>query len=358
MGLFLLISCKQTNEKKEQMVELKQQGFSTPDETTFKQRIKEVFQVDIDTYEESQQKFSGSLTEKENKDVKILIPRYGFIAESQKQPEVYIKERYINWIDPEEDSISLLNFNNYIFYKNDNAFEYLKSRKSIYLYNLIIDFGYQEDKRLVDFILEEIGDKFPKSENEDYPNIVFIGSKGLFGKYELRKDLVRKYFEKFPSSKLPYYSLAETILDKRNDEGYEYEGDRYENTAFLLEIQLEYSRDQLGTLINGGVDYILNKNPEFLEKLKENYAYNYPLLKDYIVFFQNEINTVVENNYAIIDPDGYTNLRKEKNTTSEVLQKINSGEHIEVLDNSSDWFLIKTEEGKQGYVHKSRIKSD
>ena len=58
------------------------------------------------------------------------------------------------------------------------------------------------------------------------------------------------------------------------------------------------------------------------------------------------------------DPDGYTNLRKDKNTTSEILQKINSGEHIEVLDNSGDWYLIKTKQGKQGYVHRSRVKSN
>ncbi|SFI50171.1 SH3 domain-containing protein [Halpernia frigidisoli] len=60
----------------------------------------------------------------------------------------------------------------------------------------------------------------------------------------------------------------------------------------------------------------------------------------------------------IQDPDGYTNLRKEKNSTSEILQKINTGEKIEVLDNFGDWFLVKTKEGKEGYVYKSRIKSN
>ena len=62
--------------------------------------------------------------------------------------------------------------------------------------------------------------------------------------------------------------------------------------------------------------------------------------------------------YYINDPDGYTNLRKDKNISSEVLKKIKSGEEIEVLDNSGDWFLVKTKEGEKGYVHKSRIKSN
>ncbi|QDP85773.1 SH3 domain-containing protein [Chryseobacterium sp. SNU WT5] len=61
--------------------------------------------------------------------------------------------------------------------------------------------------------------------------------------------------------------------------------------------------------------------------------------------------------YFIQDPDGYTNLRKDKLATSEVLQKVKSGENIEVIDNSGDWFLVKTKEGKEGYIHKSRIKS-
>lgn len=61
---------------------------------------------------------------------------------------------------------------------------------------------------------------------------------------------------------------------------------------------------------------------------------------------------------VIIDPDGYTNLRKDKNTSSEILQKVKSGEHIEVLDEDGDWFLVKTKEGKEGYVHKSRLKNN
>ncbi|SNV32213.1 SH3 domain protein [Chryseobacterium taklimakanense] len=71
-----------------------------------------------------------------------------------------------------------------------------------------------------------------------------------------------------------------------------------------------------------------------------------------------ENNSNENKQYFIQDSDGYTNLRKDKTSTSEILQKIKSGEHIEVLDNTGDWFLIKTKEGKEGYVHKSRIKTE
>lgn len=75
----------------------------------------------------------------------------------------------------------------------------------------------------------------------------------------------------------------------------------------------------------------------------------------------NQISSLLKAKFRlnkINDPDGFTNLRKDKNTSSEVLQKIKSGERIEVLDNIGDWYLIKTKEGKQGYMHKSRIKSN
>lgn len=62
--------------------------------------------------------------------------------------------------------------------------------------------------------------------------------------------------------------------------------------------------------------------------------------------------------FIIQDTDGYTNLRKSKNNSSDILQKVKTGEPIEVLDNSGDWFLVKTKEGKEGYVHKSRIQSE
>lgn len=95
------------------------------------------------------------------------------------------------------------------------------------------------------------------------------------------------------------------------------------------------------------------------EKVQENKSDGY---ESYIIANSkiNQISKYLKEKYflnKIVDPDGYTNLRKDKNTSSEILQKVKSGEHIEVLDNTGDWFLVKTKEGKEGYIHKSRIKS-
>ncbi|SDQ16897.1 SH3 domain-containing protein [Chryseobacterium soldanellicola] len=95
---------------------------------------------------------------------------------------------------------------------------------------------------------------------------------------------------------------------------------------------------------------------DFLEKLSKSEKELYEakvlsILADFYIKLDS-------NKEIISDPDGYTNLRKDKNTTSEILQKVQSGEQVEVLDNTGDWCNVKTKEGKIGYIHKSRIKSN
>lgn len=38
-----------------------------------------------------------------------------------------------------------------------------------------------------------------------------------------------------------------------------------------------------------------------------------------------------------------------------IIEKIKSGENIEILDNSGDWWFIVTHKGNIGFVHKSKI---
>ena len=59
--------------------------------------------------------------------------------------------------------------------------------------------------------------------------------------------------------------------------------------------------------------------------------------------------------YHVSDPDGYTNLRKSPSTSSEILSQIKNNTALEILDASSDWWKVRTIEGKEGYMHSSRI---
>ncbi|MFN3137465.1 MAG: SH3 domain-containing protein [Allomuricauda sp.] len=59
--------------------------------------------------------------------------------------------------------------------------------------------------------------------------------------------------------------------------------------------------------------------------------------------------------FYIEDPDGYTNLREEPTTKSEVLEEIPEKQKLTIVDISKNWWKVITNKGNIGYVHRSRI---
>lgn len=109
---------------------------------------------------------------------------------------------------------------------------------------------------------------------------------------------------------------------------------------------------------------IIDDTENFLNYIKSNHK---EIDENVIAFFEQDkkifkiINKKlkrigkIENLAYIKDSDGYTNLRKEGNKNSEIIQKVKTSAEVEILKSSDDWFLVKTKEGNIGYVHKSRI---
>ena len=50
--------------------------------------------------------------------------------------------------------------------------------------------------------------------------------------------------------------------------------------------------------------------------------------------------------YYISDPDGYTNVREGKSTSSKILGTVKSGEKIEVLDTTGNWWQVMTRDNE------------
>ena len=113
-----------------------------------------------------------------------------------------------------------------------------------------------------------------------------------------------------------------------------------------------------------------NEVKTYADKLKKFNLQNKGLKDDgdptFYISEKSKINQIVDlltskyKSNKIYDKDGYTNLREDNNTNSSIIEKITSGEYIEVLENpeEEDWYLIQTKDGKKGYVHKSRIVSE
>jgi hypothetical protein len=59
---------------------------------------------------------------------------------------------------------------------------------------------------------------------------------------------------------------------------------------------------------------------------------------------------------VIKDPDGYTNVRRMKSASSEIVTKVFDGQEFYTHAQDGAWWQIKTKDGKLGYMHVSRIR--
>ncbi len=71
----------------------------------------------------------------------------------------------------------------------------------------------------------------------------------------------------------------------------------------------------------------------------------------------NVTSTTNEVKVVINDPDGYTNVRSGQGASYGIIERINESEVFYAIpQKNSDWWPIRTADGKYGYIHRSRIK--
>ncbi|WP_426477696.1 SH3 domain-containing protein [Chryseobacterium sp. CBSDS_008] len=312
---------------------LEQRKFQFPDENTFNQKILDVFSFNLKDYKNS-----------------IIALRPAMF------PEVAIKENKFIFIqdagaaEPEFINPDLLyHFNSYIFYNTPVSYVWLQTNNSNLLYDLVVYYGYNKDRKLVESVFK----KFDFNSLSDMEQLIFIDSGGY-------KKLKKQIFDDIET--IIYKGKVEDFSYAKEGNGYLRIGDIINKISsspkeyFEPEKTISYLFErELRVGIQGNIESYLNKNPTYKSNLEKNKFYDLPTLKDYVKYiYQKESNT----NFIIQDSDGFTNLRKEKNSSSQILQKIKTGEQVEVLDQNGDWWLVVSKEGKKGYVHKSRIKSE
>ncbi|WP_395076282.1 SH3 domain-containing protein [Flavobacterium sp.] len=332
---------KSTNEdmnKYEQI--LKNNGFKFPNDELYNNKIKEVFGLDIKDYA--------------GKDFVEIKIKKQLEQESDNFPEAIVNKKFIFWYPDEGwDDLAFVNLNKYIFYNDQAAFTYLKANDGNgYLIYLVQYFGYDKDIQLLNYLFK----KNKGSISTAYSYSLFFGRNGVNGKLQLRRELFEKYLKANPKVDIYQSKFIDRIIDNEK-----YEGKKEEDIAFLLDkmvIQC-YAANNNG-LFCGSVDDILLNNRYLRDDFRKNKFYNLKMLREYIEF-TFEVDFLNQIRKQIKDPDGYTNLRSGKSTSSEVVEKLKTGTYIEVIDDSEDWWLVEVMEGekireyKKGYVHKSKV---
>lgn len=248
-----------------------------------------------------------------------------------------------------------INYNKILF--NDDAATISKIVKDpSKIEDIIIYLNYEKNNLLNNFLIKNL--KKVEDYNDDFKlHLLWYNNRN---KSEvIRKKIISEIIDKNPDF---VYDLAYFLHSNRAKIENKTEPKLIDKTlAYLIEIELKhYENKDLSD--NKGYSLLNNfyvQNPKLLDEFKTNNYYNYPMLnkytQTYLLMSAEDEDTFFGK---IIDPDGYTNLRKEKNSTSAIIEKVKSGEKIEVLDDSGNWWLVQTKTGNKGYVFKTKIKSE
>jgi hypothetical protein len=330
---------------------LKDHNYKYLNHEDFRNKIIDYFGVDIDTSEYND----------------VNVPNLAIVINSENFIDTYSLDR--GDIDGAGDAFSEIlkegtenEFNKDFLYYNKILFydDMLSISKVINdtnrLENIIIYFDYEKNDLLNNNLIKNI--KNIADFNDDFKfHLLWYNNRN---KSEvIRKKIISEITIKKPEFifDLAYFlhANATKVKDKVDQKLLE------ETLAYLIESELKYYDDK-DLSDNKGYSLLNNfyvQNPELLNKFKSNDYYKYDLVNKYTQTYLS-MSAEEENTFfgKILDPDGYTNLRKDKNSTSDIIEKIKSGEKIEVLDDSGNWWYIQTKSGNKGYVYKTKIKSE
>ncbi|WP_029269176.1 SH3 domain-containing protein [Flavobacterium sp. KJJ] len=254
---------------------------------------------------------------------------------------------------------SLINLNK-IIYLNDVASTSITGIKDIDLArDIVVLFNYEKNESLLKKVCDNIGDWDDFSNNFKL-SMVF---------YNKDHTVRRKSLKYLSKNQELIYHITFYLADNRRDiiKVNKLSTEKIDEAiAYLLNLGLDAKSntdidtdsDMAYRLLNN----ILISHPNTTTSFEKNNYYGYEDLR----FFVKVFRTTQENNdqlsetkvYYIQDPDGFTNLRKDKNSNSDIIQKIKSGEKIDVLDDSGNWWFIQTKSGSKGYVYKTKVKTE
>ncbi|MFS1520622.1 SH3 domain-containing protein [Flavobacterium covae] len=245
---------------------------------------------------------------------------------------------------------NMLTLNKILFLNDKNAITNLSNSNNDLKNDLVILFNYEKDDNLTTTALKNL------SRADEFPNY-YLKSFLWFNRIDkerIRKKMLQNLVKINPSFT---YDLTRFLFSDRNKNDKQIDSKlKFETLAYLLEIQL--SNDDLNDLNDNRGYQLLQefyKEDKVLKiTFKNTNYYRFQKLEKY-----SDIENPAESEYTergyIEDKDGFTNIRKDKNSSSEILGTVKTGSEIEIIKKNGDWWFVITQDGKKGYVHKSKI---
>ncbi|MEM8505485.1 MAG: SH3 domain-containing protein [Cyanobacteria bacterium P01_D01_bin.1] len=62
---------------------------------------------------------------------------------------------------------------------------------------------------------------------------------------------------------------------------------------------------------------------------------------------------------VVVDPnDNYVNIRAKENLESQIITRVGVGETVYTIPHSGEWWPVRTQEDRHGYIHRSRTATE
>lgn len=323
---------------------LKRKGYKIPSADFFRKRIQEVSGIDITKGEYDDPDFGKYRTlALVLRDINILLP---------VDIETYAKvdDEYIDHI---------IDYNNMVIYDQITAVMLLdKFDQGCNVYSYIAGTGYTGNEKFLLKVLDGFKNYSHEGKGKGLEELLlgYTGQGNIIPKGPFRFEMLAK-IEKLKHGLISHFYYDD--FDK-----YELEKNEKDKAiAFLINAQINCKYDDEGEYIgefgvDGTAEDYFRSHPEYLKTLKDNNYYGLEKLKTYTTVIFLAVDPRDVSNYIVVDPDGYVNLREEKNTTSKILEKVKTGEKVYGIENVGDWYRVRTIKENIGYIHKNKLKID
>ncbi|MCG8865320.1 SH3 domain-containing protein [Tenacibaculum finnmarkense] len=328
--------------------------YKAPPYGLLKNKIEEIFKLDVDKVN-----YRIIFLDDDSMFPKELLYYEKFIL-----PDTYTFREFsdgnLENIDYDAFLKTILHYNNMIFYNDISATNWIKTKEPARIINLVKEQGYIKNKDWLQFAFSKSKLYKPdelerflfdskcrgeeRTENGDCTGML----------HTLRKDMLDKMIEY--GAELSQLSTVANMVSNGNQEAYE--ENKEELYAYLMAHC--YKAGQSGI-----IEYLYDSNPKIIEVFRKKDFYGIEDLKDFTDNFykpQNKrfgLSSLGPDPYisygVINDPDGYTNLRHGKESSSKVIKRVKTGEKFGIETNKGAWWIVVTEDGSRGFMHRSRI---